>query len=53
MSVTIKSASEIEKMRKSNRLLQEVLAGLRDMIRPGVSTLAINEEGERLIRSLG
>lgn len=53
MSVTIKSASEIEKMRKSNRLLQDVFAGLRDMIRPGISTMEINEEADRIVRSLG
>ncbi len=53
MSVTIKNAYEIERMRVSNHLLQNVFAGLRDMIRPGVSTLEINEEGERLIRAQG
>ncbi|MGN0363608.1 MAG: type I methionyl aminopeptidase [Bilifractor sp.] len=53
MSVTIKNSLEIKAMRKSNRLLQEVFAGLRNVIRPGVSTWEINHEGERLIRDLG
>ena len=53
MSVTIKNSIEIKAMRKSNRLLQDVFAGLREMIRPGVSTWEINEAGEKLIRDLG
>ncbi|MCC6094696.1 MAG: type I methionyl aminopeptidase [Eubacterium sp.] len=53
MSVTIKNSLEIKAMRKSNRLLQDVFSGLKEMIRPGVSTWEINEEGERLIRNLG
>ena len=53
MAVTIKSAHEIEKMRQSNRLLQEVFAGMEKLIEPGISTYEINREGERMIRSLG
>ena len=53
MSVTIKNSIEIKAMRKSNRLLQDVFAGLREMIRPGVSTWEINVAGEKLIRDLG
>ena len=37
MSVTIKNSIEIKAMRKSNRLLQDVFAGLREMIRRGES----------------
>lgn len=53
MSVTIKSSHEIELMRKSNHLLSEVHQELRKCIRPGVSTLEINQEAERLIRERG
>lgn len=53
MSVTIKTAHEIELMRESNRLLEIVHDRLGEMIRPGISTLDIDREGEKLIRSLG
>lgn len=53
MSVTIKSASEIEKMRYANKLLREVFSGLSGMISPGISTYEINAEGDRIIRFLG
>ena len=53
MPVTIKTPQEIEKMRESNRRLEIVHDELAKMIRPGISTLDINREGERLIRELG
>ncbi len=53
MSVTIKTAKQIDLMRKSGEKLAIVFSELEKMIRPGVSTLEIDTEGERLIRSLG
>lgn len=53
MSVTVKSASEIALMREAGRLLEIVHDELANMIRPGISTLDIDREGERLIRSFG
>lgn len=53
MSVSIKSAREIELMRESGKRLAEVHARLGEAIRPGMSTLEVDELGERLIRSLG
>ena len=53
MSVTVKSASEIALMREAGRLLEIVHDELANMIKPGISTLDIDREGERLIRSLG
>ena len=53
MSVTIKSAREIELMRESCRLLEIVHNELEDIIKPGVSTLDIDRYGEQRIRSLG
>lgn len=53
MSVTIKSRTEIDKMRESCRRLEDVFLHLERMIAPGVSTWEINQEGERLIRSCG
>lgn len=53
MSVTVKSASEIELMREAGRLLEIVHDELAKIIRPGISTWEIDHEGERLIRSMG
>ena len=53
MSVTIKTAREIELMREAGRLLEKVHNELAEFIRPGISTLYIDRYGEKLIRSLG
>ena len=51
MAVSIKSEREIELMRESGRILGEVHEKLKEIIRPGISTLEIDIEGEKLIRS--
>ncbi len=53
MPVTIKTARQIELMRESNKKLSLVHQKLREMIRPGISTLEIDREAETLIRSIG
>lgn len=53
MSVTIKTAREIELMREAGRLLEKVHDELAAFIRPGISTLEIDQLGEKLIRSFG
>lgn len=53
MSVTIKSAREIDLMRESGRLLAIVHDELGKAIRPGMSTKDIDELGEKLIRGFG
>lgn len=53
MSVTIKSAREIELMRESGRLLAIVHDELGKAIHPGMSTKDIDELGEKLIRGFG
>lgn len=53
MAVTIKSAKEIEFMREAGRLLEIVHDEMGKMIRPGVSTMDINECGDKVIRELG
>jgi methionyl aminopeptidase len=51
MSVTIKSAREIELMKEAGRILAIVHEELEKFIRPGISTLDIDKKGEELIRS--
>ncbi len=53
MSVSIKSAKEIELMRESCRLLSIVHDELGKIIRPGISTWEIDHKGEEIIRSFG
>lgn len=51
MAVSIKSEREIELMRQAGKLLAKVHDELGKMIRPGISTLEIDQLGEKLIRS--
>lgn len=53
MAVTIKSAREIELMREAGRLLEMVHDEMGRIIKPGISTMDINECGEKMIRKLG
>ena len=51
--ITIKSAPQIEKMRKAGELLHSVLEQLRAEIEPGVTTHHLDQMAERLIREAG
>ena len=53
MSVTIKSAREIELMRTAGKLLEEVHNELAAFVKSGISTLDIDRYGEKLIREGG
>ena len=53
MSVTIKSAREIELMRTAGKLLEEVHNELAAFVKPGISTMDIDRLGEKLIRERG
>ena len=53
MAVTIKSKKEIELMREAGKMLEEVHNKLADFIKPGISTLEIDQFGEKAIRDLG
>ena len=53
MSVSIKSSQEIELMREAGRILATVHQELGKNIRPGMSTMDIDQLGEEMIRSYG
>lgn len=53
MSVTIKSAREIELMRAAGKILAKVHQNLGEALRPGMSTYEIDRLGEEMIRSYG
>jgi len=51
MSINIKSEKEIELMRESGRILGNVLEDLKKYVRPGLSTLDIDEKCAEIIKS--
>lgn len=53
MSVTIKSEAEIALMREAGRLLSVMHDELRKALKPGMSTLDIDQLGETIIRDFG
>lgn len=53
MAISIKSAREIELMRESCKLLADVFYNLEQAVRPGISTMEINQLGDKLIRAHG
>ncbi|MEE0919443.1 MAG: type I methionyl aminopeptidase [Lachnospiraceae bacterium] len=53
MAVTIKTQREIDLMRESCRLLAKVHDELAQAIEPGISTLYIDQLGEKIIRGYG
>jgi methionyl aminopeptidase len=53
MPIVCKSAAEIEKMRRSGRVVREVLNHLRDMVNPGISTMDLERAAEKKIKDAG
>ncbi len=51
--IILKSRQEIEKIRKACMIVATVLEDIRDMIKPGVSTQALDEFAEKLIVTSG
>ncbi|MGZ6134986.1 MAG: M24 family metallopeptidase, partial [Myxococcaceae bacterium] len=53
MAVEIKSAPEIDRMRRAGRIVAEILDALEDAVAPGVSTWDLDQLAERLIKEKG
>lgn len=51
--VILKSLQEIEKIRSASLIVASALDGIRQLIRPGVNTLALDEFAEKFILSAG
>jgi methionyl aminopeptidase len=49
----IKRPAEIERMRRSGRLVGRILHVLRGMVRPGVTTRDLSDRAEQMIRAAG
>lgn len=53
MAIVIKTPQEIEKMRRSGKVVREVLEHVRGLVKPGATTLDLESAAERRIRELG
>lgn len=51
--VTIKSKTEIEYMKEAGRVTGKTLNLLKNLVKPGITTLELDREAERFIRSQG
>jgi len=47
--IILKSPQEIEKMRRSNRIVAEILEEIKPVAKPGVTTRELNERAEELL----
>jgi len=53
MAIVCKSASEIEKMRHSGRIVRQVLDHVKSLVAPGVTTMDLEKAADKKIRELG
>src|SRR5437879_3259828 len=53
MAIVCKSAAEIDKMRRSGRLVREVLDEVSALVKPGATTMDLEYAAERKIKELG
>ena len=53
MPIVCKSASEIEKMRRSGRIVRQVLDAVRELVAPGVTTMDLERVAEAKIKEMG
>ena len=51
--IVCRSKAEIEQLRRVNQLVARILAELRQMVSPGVTTAEIDEAAEALVRAAG
>src|SRR5438105_15010939 len=53
MAIVCKSASEIEKMRRSGHIVRQLLDYLKALVNPGVTTMDLERAAETKIKELG
>lgn len=51
--IIVKSPEEIELMRSAGRVNKEIFDGLKDLIKPGISTMDIDDYVDRTVRKCG
>jgi methionyl aminopeptidase len=53
MAIVCKSTTEIEKMRRSGRIVREVLDHVRSFVKPGATTMELERAAEKKMKDLG
>ncbi len=53
MAIICKSSAELEKMRKSGRIVRQVLNAVKQLVVPGVTTMDLERAAEKKIQDLG
>jgi methionyl aminopeptidase len=53
MAIVCKSATEIEKMRRSGRIVRQVLDHVRSLVKPGATTMELERAAEKKMKDLG
>jgi methionyl aminopeptidase len=53
MAIVIKTAKEVEKMRRAGGIVREVLHAVRAMVKPGATTLDLEKMAETMIEKAG
>ncbi len=53
MAIVCKSPAELEKMKRSGRIVRQVLDSVKSLVRPGVTTMDLEKAAEKQIRDLG
>lgn len=53
MAIVCKSATEIEKMRRSGRIVREVLDHVRSLVKAGATTMELERAAEKKMKDLG
>jgi methionyl aminopeptidase len=53
MAIVIKTVKEVEKMRRAGAIVREVLHAVRDAVKPGVSTLDLENLAAKMIEDAG
>jgi methionyl aminopeptidase len=53
MAIVIKTVKEVEKMRRAGEIVREVLHAVRAMVKPGVTTLELENVAESMIAEAG
>ncbi len=53
MAIVCKSPAELEKMKRSGRIVRQVLESMKSLVKPGVTTMDLEKAAEKQIKELG
>src|SRR5436853_6976660 len=53
MAIVCKSPADLEKMKRSGRIVRQVLDSVKSLVKPGVTTMDLEKAAEKKIKDLG